>query len=64
MCVGYMTHGSVSSTAEYLDLINSITEDEVMAAAEKYLTADRLNISVLGRCDKKVKDFEAQSLEI
>jgi hypothetical protein len=34
MCVGYMTHGSVSSTAEYLDLINSITEDEVMAAAE------------------------------
>ena len=35
-----------------------------MAAAEKYLTADRLNISVLGRCGKKVQEFEAQSLEI
>ena len=64
MCVGYMTHGSVSSTAEYLDLINSITEDEIMSAAEKYLTSERLNITVLGRCGKKVQEFDAQSLEI
>ena len=64
MCVGYMTHGSASSTADTLAMIDSVTEDEVMAAAEKYLRADALNISVLGRCSKKIQDFDASSLEI
>ena len=64
MCVGYMTHGSASSTAETLAMIDSVTEDEILAAAEKYLCADRLNISVLGRCGKKIQDFDASSLEI
>ena len=42
----------------------AVTEDEIMAAAEKYLRADALNISVLGRCGKKIQDFDASSLEI
>ena len=64
MCVGYMTHGTASSTRESLDVIDAVTEEQVMAAAERYLTADRLNISVLGRCGKAVQSFEASSLEI
>ncbi|MCQ2084720.1 MAG: insulinase family protein [archaeon] len=64
MCVGYMTHGSASSTADTLAQIDAVTEDEVMAVAEKYLTSDRLNITVLGRCSKKVQAFEFSSLEI
>ena len=64
MCTAYMTNGSASSTAETLAMIDSVTEDEIMAAAEKYLRADALNISVLGRCGKKIQDFDASSLEI
>ena len=64
MCVNYMTHGSASSTMETLNAIDSVTEDEVMAAAERYLCADALNISVLGRCNKKIQEFDASSLEI
>lgn len=64
MCVAYMTHGKASSTAETLAVIDSVTEDDVMAAAQKYLRADALNISVLGRCGKTVQAFDASSLEI
>ncbi|MCQ2079229.1 MAG: insulinase family protein [archaeon] len=64
MCMGYMTHGSASSLAESLEMIDSVTEDEIMAAAEKYLSTDRLNITVLGRCGKKVQSFDASALDI
>ena len=64
LCVGYMAHGSASSLSERLARIDAVTEDDVMAAAEKYLRADRLNITVLGRCGKTIQSFDASSLEI
>ena len=61
MCRAYMTHGTARSTEEALALIDSVTEDAVMAAAEKVLTADRLNITVLGRGQG---EFDPASLDI
>lgn len=64
MCLGYMTNGSARSTAETLADIDAVTEEDVMAAAEKYLRTDRLNVSVLGRAGKTVQSFDVSSLEI
>lgn len=64
MCMGYMTHGTANSTAETMSLIDSVTEEEIMGAAEKYIDPDRLNITVLGRCGKKVQAFDISSLDL
>lgn len=64
LCSSYMTHGSVMSTAETMDLIDSVTEEEVLKAADAYFRSDRLNISVLGHCGKNVQEFDISSLEI
>ncbi len=63
LCKNYMTYGVARSTEETLESISSITADEVMAAAGKYLTASRLNISVLGREGKGLEDFDQSSLD-
>ena len=64
LCSAYMTHGAVRSTAESLELVDSITEDEIMKAADEIFRSDRLNISVLGHCGKTVQEFDISSLEI
>ncbi len=64
LCNAFMTHGEVSSMAESMNLIESVTEEEVMRAAEEYLRSDRLNVTVLGHCGKNVQEFDISSLEI
>jgi len=64
LCRNYMTYGTARSTDEVLEAIAAVTEDDVMSVAEKYIRADRLNISVLGKESKKLQDFDISSLEI
>jgi predicted Zn-dependent peptidase len=64
MCRGFMTHGKAHSADETLAIIDSITEDEVMAAADRVYNADRLNVTVLGKVPKGIQDFDVSSLEI
>lgn len=64
LCSSFMTHGSVMSTVETMNLLDSITEEDIMKAADEYFRSDRLNISVLGHCGKSVQEFDISSLEI
>lgn len=64
MCQRYMAHGEYRSTAETLALIDSVTEDDVMAAAQSILDADRLCVTVLGQCSKENQEFDLGSLDI
>ncbi|AGI48263.1 putative Zn-dependent peptidase [Thermoplasmatales archaeon BRNA1] len=64
MCNRYMTFGEVTSTSEKLADISSVTEEEVMAAAERYLVPERLNLTILGKVPKAVKNFDIQSVEL
>ncbi len=64
MCRGFMTHGAAHSARETMDLIDSVTEDDVMAAAERVFRADRLNITVLGKLGRRAGVFDFSSLDV
>ena len=64
MCRAYMTHGVAHSAGETLALIDAVTEDDVMAAADRIIDADRLNVTVLGHCPRGVRSFDLSSLDI
>ncbi|MCQ2070510.1 MAG: insulinase family protein [archaeon] len=64
LCSGYMTRGHVTSVADAFAAIDAVTEDEVMAVAQKYLDAGRANITVLGKCAKKVREFDISTVDL
>ena len=64
LCRNYMTYGTARGTEETLSAISSVTEEEVLAAAERYIRADRLNISVLGKVGKNISGYDVSSAEL
>jgi len=64
LCRNYMTYGTIRTTEESLAAISDLTEDDIMAVAEKFICADRLNISVLGKVGKKIQNYDISALEI
>ena len=64
LCRNYMTYGVARGTQATLDGISSVTEEDVMKAAEKYLRADGLNLTVLGKVGKKERDYDISSADL
>lgn len=64
LCRTYMTHGKANGAREALALIDAVTEDDVMAAADRILDSKRLNITVLGHCPDTIGSFDPASLDI
>ncbi len=61
LCRNYMTYGVARGTQETLDSISSVTAEDVMSAAERYIRADRLNLTVLGKVSRKDRDYDVSS---
>ncbi len=64
LCRNYMTYGAARGTKATLDSISSVTAEDVMSAAEKYLRADRLNLTVLGKVGKRIQDYDISSADL
>ena len=60
--VNHMLNGSAETLEERLARIDAVTGEDVMRAAEDILRPGRLNIAVLGRKNRKIRDFDLQSL--
>lgn len=64
LCRNYMTFGCARGIPETMDALASVTEEDVMAAAEKFIRADRFNMTVLGTAGKQVQNLDIGSLDI
>ena len=64
LCRGYMTYGCARGIFETLEQLSRVTEEDVMRAAEKFIRADSLNLTVLGTAGKDVRDFDISSLDL
>ena len=56
--VNYMLNGRAESLEERLARIDAVTEDDLMRVAEDILRPGRLNTVVLGKGNKKVRDYD------
>ncbi len=62
MGVNHMLNGSVESLDERLEKIDAVTEDDLMRVAEDILRPERLNTVVLGKGNKKVREYDPARL--
>ncbi len=62
MVVNHMLNGTAESLDERLARIDAVTEDDLMRVAEDILRADRLNVVVLGKGNKKVREYDSAGL--
>jgi predicted Zn-dependent peptidase len=60
--VNHMLNGSTETLEERLERIDSVTEDDVMRVAEDLLNPDRLNTVVLGKNNRKFKNYDSTKL--
>lgn len=58
----YLLNSGYLTLSDRLRLLDEITEDDVMRAANKIFHADRLNVTVLGKGNKEIRDFDLSSI--
>lgn len=60
--VNHMLNGSTESLEERLAKIDAVTEDDVMRVAKDILRPERLNVVVLGKNNRKIKNYDTSAL--
>ncbi len=60
--VNHMLNGGTETLEERLDMIDAVTEEDLMSLAERVLVSDRLNTVVLGERSRKLKHLDASML--
>ena len=62
LCVNNLLNGSTESLEERLAKIDAVTEEDVMRVAKDILRADRLNVVVLGKAGRSVRNMHISDL--
>ena len=62
LCVNNLLNGSTESLEERLAKIDAVTEDDVMRVAGDILMPDRLNVVVLGKAGRSVRNLDISDL--
>ena len=62
LCVNNLLNGSTESLEERLAKIDAVTEDDVMRVAGDILRPDRLNVVVLGKAGRSVRNLDISDL--
>ncbi len=62
LCVNNMLNGSEEDLETRLAKIDAVTEDDVMRVAEDLLRPERLNVTVLGKAGRSVRNKEISDL--
>ncbi len=62
LCVNNLLNGSTESLEERLAKIDAVTDDDVMRVAEDVLRPDRLNVVVLGKAGRSVRNKDISDL--
>ncbi len=62
LCVNHMLNGSEEDLEARLEKIDSVTEDDVMRVAEDLLRPERLNVTVLGKAGRSVRNMDISDL--
>jgi predicted Zn-dependent peptidase len=60
--VNHMLNGTAETLESRLARIDAVTGDDVMRAAEDILLQERLNVVILGKKSRKIRDFDLNSL--
>lgn len=60
----YMLNGSSMTLEQRLEAIEAVTEDQVMRVAQDLIKQSSLNIVVLGKGNKAIRDFDISSLDL
>ncbi len=60
--VNHMLNGTAETLESRLARIDAVTGDDVMRAAEDILRQERLNVVILGKKSRKIRDFDLNSL--
>ncbi len=62
LCVNNLLNGSTESLEERLAKIDAVTEDDVMRVAGDILRPERLNVTVLGKAGRSVRNLDISDL--
>ena len=62
LCNQYTIYGRCHTLRESLDEVAAVTADQVMEAAEKILNPAHMNLTVLGKGNKAIQNFDIESL--
>jgi len=62
LCVNNLLNGSTESLEERLAKIDAVTEDDVMRVAGDILRPERLNVVVLGKAGRSVRNLDISDL--
>ncbi len=62
--VNHMLNGSTESLEERLARIDAVTEDDVMRVAGDILRGDRLNTVVLGKGNRRIRNYDPAALAL
>ncbi len=62
--VNHMLNGSTETLKERLARIDAVMEEDVMRVARDILRGDRLNIVVLGKGNRKIRNYDASALSL
>ena len=60
--VNHMLNGSVETLESRLRKIDAVTEEDVMRVAEDIMVSDRLNVVLLGKNNRKFKNYDIAGL--
>ncbi len=60
----FMLNGKCQTLEQRLASLDSVSEEQVMSVAEDILNAGALNITVLGKGNREIKNFDQSCLEI
>ncbi len=62
LCVNNLLNGSTESLEERLEKIDAVTEEDVMRVAGDILRPERLNVVVLGKAGRSVRNLDVSDL--